>query len=238
MNNHEEKPMIRRFDSRFWSGDLKNFLRSYNWIDSFQKAKSLQAELSELKKKLKAAKNLSITQAELLKLAKKFYEEYRAERTQEIQKALKDCHIGGNPFLKLSGLGQLRGHRFGSIFFKGFIEWPEIEAAVKSMPDHGVEEKDRIVAVNHIEKRIAELEKQLDEVFPKDSPYRKYGVPDVRDEFVKLWIKVQKECDGSASPFGIALKHSREAEKLAHVRLKIDTFISPDAPFRPRDPYT
>jgi len=230
---YPEKPMIRPSGSMQRNQSIvEAALGRYDWIEVYQRKLAIQAELADFKESLINTIHLTPAKGELIKIAKQFYDEYQTERTQKIQAALKGCAEHENPFKRLTSQGDLHGHFFGTLDFHGFLGWPEIEAAIQSMPkDETITAKDRKSALAHIEKRIMELEIELEKIWPKVGPLQAV------DEFVRGWIKIQKQVDSAVGPYGTALKYSSEPEKVAHVKLGIDSFINSKALFRPNDPY-
>jgi len=236
-NSEVEKPMIRKSESISRSSYLIDQLRGYDWIDDYFKCSALLAELADLKKSRKETTGLPMTKPELIKFAKECFEKYQVERIQKIQESLKTVHLDPNrssPFQRLLMFGQLQSYRVGSINFMGYFLWSEIEAAIQTMSpdDAAVSKKDRTATLVHIEGRIEKVQAELDAIFPKSRRSDNRG----RDRFVRLWCKIQSQVDAPCSPYGTCLKYSSEVEKVAHVRLGIDTFIKPDAPFKPNNP--
>lgn len=235
-----DKPMIA---NRMWSsfsrgmGDMR-LLLDYAWVEDFLLKNSILAELDDLKKMRQKTQSLPPTKDDLLILAKKYFDEYVDDRKQRIQKAMAGIMVFKNvsPFRKLSAHGLLYSNRTGTFQFFGHLDWKEIVAAIKDMPQDpaSLSEKDKAATLAHIEKRLQVLKMELEEIYPKDSMFRRGG--DIRTELVKYWTKVQKKCDGPVSPSGSHIKYSPEKEQKAYKQLGIDAFINKNALFRPFDP--
>ena len=217
-------------------------LEQYEWLDDYFRLQSIQAELKDLGRQRAKTAELPVTNAEMLKICKDHHENYKLGRRQLIQKALQDIRDDRDPIKGLTFSGNLVGHSVGSIKFFGFIDWPEIEAAIKALPKNpaALSTSDRIKTLKYIDERIAKLRSEVEKIFPKGtSRFRVSGFGgDIRDTFVEHWIQIQKKCDGPVGPFGTALKYSSDAEKAAFTRLGIGNFVKKDAPYQPNDPYS
>ncbi|MBW1726611.1 MAG: hypothetical protein JRJ62_03310 [Deltaproteobacteria bacterium] len=239
----EGKPMIRPRRWGIFDRDISTFnqLRDYQWIGNYQKCISLKAEIADLEEMQRKTRSAPLKNSELLNSAKKWFEEYQEHRISMIQAAiLNSSHSGSNPFLDLSRTGKLNLLNIGSRDFFGFIRLEEIQSAISRLDDSAsLSQKDREKALQHTEKRLAGLKKQLEDLFPKNSQFRMAGAKDsdVRGEFISIWIEVQKQCDAPCGPTGVDLKYSSEAEQRAYKELQIDSFINKNSKFKPYDQY-
>jgi len=224
----------------FFRGNSMTLLREYDWLSDYQKMKALQAEIQELKQNRLETKALPLKKSDLLKLAKGFFDEYRAERQKSIQRVFGDVRDGQvNPLSQLTESGSMRHPQMGTVSFLGGITWAEIEAAIKALPRDGgsLSLSDREKSLSLLDSRIAKLQSELDEIFPKSSQFRRMGLSgDARDKLVAHWCKLQKRIDAPCSPTGYDLTLSSAAEQIAHAELKISDFINENAEFRPHDP--
>lgn len=237
-----EKPMFR---SSMLGGDFRNrndlrVFEDYSWIDDYLRKIAIMAELDDLKKSARLTSELPATKKDMLRFAKIFYDKYKAERAEVIRRAFLYARGNHDPFSGLLKSSYINVPGVGSTSFFGFLAWDEIEAAIKAGPEDpaSLSEKDRIKAIEHITKRTAELQMELEVIFPKESRFRGSGIigGDFRQVFVQHWIAIQKKNNAGCGPLGSDLKYSKPAEQEAHRRLGIHSFVNKDAQFRPNDP--
>ena len=218
--------------------DTFSRLREFEYVPDYQRTLALEAEIFDLRELRQKTRNAPVPKSELLKVARKWFQEIQDQRIKILQDAISSAGIKGkNPFLNLTQHGNLSSFAVGTRNFFGFLSWPEVESAIGRLSDDekALSQRDRGKALDHIDKRLRGLEAELEEIYPKNSRFRRAGAVggDLRGELISIWLRIQKQCNAPCGPTGEALKYSNPKEQGVYELLKIGQFLNPDADFQP-----
>jgi len=206
-----------------------NQLSGYQWVGDFVKSLKIQDKQDELIEERKQINALPVSKVEFLARCKTSYAALQQRAVAKLQ------HYLGNETLRHSSVTDPFSH-FENRFLTGFHPetpfvplWADVLAAIKTLPDDGVDTLQREKMLKRIDSQILTLTADLRAVSP-DNYVTWRGdliLSDMRKSFYEHWLDLQSQLSAPSGPRAISLDASSDAEKNAWEKLGLAEFINP-----------
>jgi len=211
-----------------------NKLSSYEWVKNFVKSEALHEQIAELRKEKQEINNLPCDKAEFIARLDKTCQEYNQMRLIKITDRLKRYRTNVDGFfINLDGPVKSLPES---------ISCDEIIHAAETLSDNiGIAEGERQRMLEKIDKKLAKLSIELDEVSLSGwfEMKGKKVINDIREVFVEHWRTIQSQICEPCGPQGRYLKMSPDIEQDAWKRLELHVYLNKNARFQayPKEDY-
>jgi hypothetical protein len=195
------------------------------WVADFLKLRELEAQAQELERQMAEIFKQPPTHEEALQSIRAEWQARRSQRLLYLKKHFQRV-LGDQPSLAYMGHNTLDGLKWPN-----FIEWSELEEAVRSLPE-GIGEVEKRKKIAKLEKQKAELQRQIE----KHSPRKFFDDKgrDLRELFVSHWQDTQGRVNSPCGPDGQSLEQCGEDIQKAWKLLNLQELINPESKYQPR----
>jgi hypothetical protein len=193
------------------------------WVQDFLKVRELQGRAQALDAEIGEIYKQPPSHKDSLKSLKQEYDARRQMRVLHLRKHF-ERRMGSQASLKFLQ------DRIDGFDWPFFIDWGEIDEAVKGLPG-GIGEVEKMKRIGKLESEKEALEKQIQKLSPPE--YFNDRGQDLRELFVAHWATIQARLNGPAGPDGQSLEQCAESVERAYNLLNLQALVNRDSKLSP-----
>jgi len=191
------------------------------WVKPYLELTQARSDVHSKRSQLKEIELAPVSKASFHDNLKKSYEILQTNRVKFLEEVLRKHQIHPDPLNFLEDIDKYRPE----YQLPKIPEWAELLEAAKALTHGTLTFAGKATVIDRLNKEIAELEKRISAIIAKDERLKFLA-----DRFVDEWQKKQNTYSDAISPFGVALKLSKQPEKNAWKNLGIEKYANENAP--------
>ncbi|MBT3368575.1 MAG: hypothetical protein HN416_15610 [Nitrospina sp.] len=196
------------------------------WVRPYLELTQIRSDVHSKRSQLKEAEGAPVSDPSYHDNLKKSYETIKSDRVAFLEEVLRKHQLHEHPLNFLEDLDKYRP----AYQLPKLPEFSELLEAAKCLTHGTLTFAGKATVIARLKKEIAELEKRASAIIEKDDRL-KFDA----DPFVDAWKRKQNSYSDPITPFGVALKLSKQPEKDAWKSLGIGKYINENAPNRAWD---